>query len=99
MDEEGFREYLQKLKLSPRGVDIYVRMLKKYQNFLKKHRNHNKIDFSSKEDLVAFGEWLEEESFLQTMINVYILSLKHYFAYIEKEELAELVVNEFKDKS
>ena len=96
MDEEGFREYLLKKKRSPRGVDIYKKMLKKYQNFLHKHRGHDEIDFSSIDDLLDFGKWLKEENFQQTMINMYKLTLGHYFDYIEKNELAELVKKGFK---
>ncbi len=95
MDEEGFREYLLKKKRSPRGVDIYKKMLKKYQNFLHKHRGHDKIDFSSTEDLLAFGKWLKEENFQQTMINMYKLALGHYFTHTEKNKLARIVENDF----
>jgi len=97
MDEEGFREFQLKKKRSPRGVDIYVTMLKKYQNFLQKHKGHNEINLSSTEDLIAFGKWLKEENFQQTIINVYKLALKDYFIYKEEVKLAEIVENGFKN--
>ncbi|MHA2255751.1 MAG: site-specific integrase [Candidatus Heimdallarchaeaceae archaeon] len=96
MDEEGFREFIIKKKLSPRGAEIYLKMLKKYKNFLRKYRNHDNIDFSSIEDLLAFGKWLEEENFQQTMIKMYKLTLKEYFAFIEKTDLVKIVENGFK---
>ncbi|MCK5409217.1 MAG: site-specific integrase [Candidatus Heimdallarchaeota archaeon] len=96
MDEEGFREFLLKKKLSPRGAEIYIKMLKKYKNFLQKYRDHSNIDFSSIKDLLAFGKWLRDENFQQTMINKYKLALKHYFDFIEKEELAQLTKRGFR---
>ena len=95
MDEEGFREFLLKKKRSPRGVEIYIKMLKKYRNFLQKHRKQDKINFSSIEDLLAFGKWLKKENFQQTMVNMYKLALGEYFIFVEKEELATIVKNGF----
>lgn len=95
MDEEGFREYFRKLKRSPRGADIYIKMIKKYENFLRKYRDHDKIDSSSIKDLKAFGKWLKEENFQQTIINMYKLALGHYFTHTEKNKLARIVENDF----
>lgn len=93
MDEEGFREFIWKKKLSPRGAEIYLKMLKKYKSFLQKYRNHDNIDLSSREDLLAFGKWLRDENFQQTMIKMYKLTLKEYFAFIERDDLATVVRN------
>ena len=96
MEEDGFREFQLKKKLSPRGVDIYVKMLKKYENFLQKHRNHNNIDLTTSNDLIAFGKWLQEENFQKTMIKVYKLALRDYFIFTEKDVLAKIAQNGFK---
>ena len=46
--------------------------------------------------MLAFGKWLKEENFQQTMINMYKLALGDYFTYIEKDELVKLAENGFK---
>ena len=95
MDEEGFREYFHKKKRSPTAADIYIKMLKKYRNFLQKYCEHDKIDLSSVEDLLSFGNWLKEEKFQQPLVDMYKRALGSYFEFIEKKELAKIAENGF----
>ncbi len=97
MDEEGFREYLLSRKeRSPRGPDVYLKLLKKYEIFLRKHRDQENIDFSTKGDLRAFGKWLKEEDFQETIIKYYKLVLKEYFLFIKREDLVKTAEKGFK---
>ena len=91
MDEEGFRKYLlSRKKRSPRGPEVYIKILKKYETFLQKHRNRENIDFSTKSDLRAFSKWLKEENFQNTIVDRFELILKEYFTFIKREELVKL---------
>jgi site-specific recombinase XerD len=96
MDEEGFKKHFMKKKRSPRGAEIYIKMLKKYKNFLHKYRNHEDIDLSSKGDLQAFSKWLKEENFQQPMLDMYKVALREYFIFINKEKLAKKVEKELR---
>jgi len=95
MDEEGFREYFHKKKRSPTAANVYIKMLKKYRNFLQKYREHDKIELSSVEDLLSFGNWLKEENFQQPLVSMYKKALGNYFTFIERHDLAKITENGF----
>ena len=98
LDEEAFRRYLKKTGRSEKRCDSEVRHVKKFEEYLSRHKN-KKLGAESPEDLKDFANWAEGK---REKINVLLWVLNRYYSCVSNDlmfcAVNELIGAEFTKK-
>lgn len=89
MDEEGFRRYLKKIGKSEKRCDSEVRHMKKFEEYLLKHKNR-RLGEEAPEDLGDFVNWAMGK---REKVNVLLWVLNRYYSCVSND-LMFCAVNE-----
>lgn len=79
VDEEEFREFLRKRKLSEKTVKAYVSYVKKLKEYLLKYKRGKGLEEANPRDIKDFALWGGKE--LKFSINPYLYGIKKYYEY------------------
>jgi hypothetical protein len=81
LDEEGFRRYLKKTRKSERKIEFDIRNLKKFEEYLLKHKG-KKLEEAASEDLKDYVNWAEE-----TGTKIWLWAFNRYYTYKQNDAM------------
>ncbi len=88
MDEDAFRKFLKRGGRKPHVVDRIMKLIRSYEDYLKKYRERPSLDQATPDDLVAFTLWYEEEKRKSAKSPLWVI--RYYYRFTKKDPMAQL---------
>ena len=95
MDEERFKEFLRRRKLSQKTIKAYVSYVRKFEEYLLKYKQGKQLEAADPKDIKDFRLWSRKEL---KSTNPYLYGIKKYYEYISNKEMCSALEKLPRDK-
>jgi site-specific recombinase XerD len=97
MDEERFRDFLQKKKKAQKTAKAYVSYVKKLETYLLNYKGGKRLEEASIGDIKDFVLWFRT-GMAKSSVNPYLSGFQKYYEYIRKDILRDTIKEMKRDR-